>query len=186
MIKLIVALGNPGPEYAHTRHNAAWVMLEGWCAHNPVVPWKEDKTYNALRSEAVLGPDRVWLLKPLTFMNLSGEAVRAFMWFYKITPEELLVIHDEVAFDVGQMRLSFGGSSGGHNGVESIIQLLGARELWRLRLGVGPRMPNYSLTDWVLGQLPEDAEKWLKSEKVADALTMIIKDSPEAAQGKVN
>ena len=186
MIRLIAALGNPGSEYAHTRHNAAWVMMDVWSAAHPTLPWKVDREYNAFRSEAVLGENRVWLLKPLTFMNLSGEAIRAFTWFYKIQPEELLVIHDEVAFDVGQMRLSFGGSSGGHNGMESIIQALGARELWRLRLGMGPRMPDLTLTEWVLGPLGDEAEKWLKSEKTLETIDMIIKDGPETAQGKIN
>jgi PTH1 family peptidyl-tRNA hydrolase len=186
MIKAIVALGNPGKEYAKTRHNAAWILLDAWAAAGMSVPWKLDKELNAMKSEILLGDKRIWMIKPQTFMNLSGEAVRAFSWYYKIPKEEILVVHDEVAFESGKMKLSFGGSSGGHNGVESIIQLLGAQEMWRLRLGVGPRMPDMTLSDWVLGQLSDEAEKWLKSEKAIEALTMIINEGPENTQGKIN
>jgi len=119
-------------------------------------------------------------------MNLSGDSVLPFLQFYKITPEELLVVHDEVAFESGVMRLSFGNSSGGHNGVENIIERLGHQRFWRLRLGVGPKMGEVSLTDWVLGKLSEEALAWLKSEKSCEALSLIVDKGPEEAQNCLN
>ncbi len=186
MIKLIAALGNPGQEYALTRHNAGWLGLEAWTQTQAVAPWKEDKKFSALRSEAAQGDKRAWLLRPLTFMNLSGRAVVPFLQFYKIAPEELLVIHDEAAFDLGVLRLSFGGSSGGHNGVESIIAGLGHERFWRLRLGIGPKTTEIPLSDWVLEKLSEEGQMWLKSEKIAEALSLIVDKGPELAQNCLN
>lgn len=195
MIKLIVALGNPGPEYTKTRHNAGWVALDAWARDTFSLPWKEDKNFKGLKSEIALEDKRVWLLKPTTFMNLSGEAVVAFVSFYKLQPEEVLIVHDEVAFQPGEMRLSFGGSAGGHNGVESIIQALGGQGIWRLRLGVG-RGPKgeegdwaggqITLSEWVLSALSEGEIKMLQGEGVGQTLTGIVKEGPEAAQGRIN
>lgn len=195
MIKLIAALGNPGPEYAKTRHNAGWLALDAWAKEALALPWKEDKNFQGLKSEAVLADKRVWLLKPTTFMNLSGQAVQAMMNFYKLQPEEILIVHDEVAFEPGQMRLSFGGSAGGHNGVESIIQSTGAQGLWRLRLGVG-RGPKgeegdwkggqLTLSEWVLSALSEGEIKALQGGQTQEVLTAIIQEGPEQAQNRVN
>ncbi len=195
MIKLIAALGNPGPEYAKTRHNAGWIALDAWAKEAFSLPWKEDKNFKGLKTEVVMADKRVWLLKPTTFMNLSGEAVAAMANFYKIKPEEILIVHDEVAFEPGEMRLSFGGSSGGHNGIESIIQATGGQGLWRLRLGVG-RGPKgeegdwkggqMTLSDWVLSSLPPEEIKALEGERTREAITAIVKDGPEQAQGRIN
>ena len=139
MLKLIAALGNPGTEYAHTRHNAGWMLLDAWAVQKKA-EWKFESKCQAELARV----GEWWLLKPQTFMNLSGQSVGAWARFYKIMPEELFVLHDEVAFDAGVMRLTHGGSSGGHNGVQSIIEALGTENFWRLRLGVGPREAAWS------------------------------------------
>lgn len=182
MIKLIAALGNPGKEYAHTRHNAAWLAVEAWTAARGAA-WKAEGKFEAIITK--IGD--ILIVKPQTYMNLSGHSVQAAMNFYKIHLSEILVVHDEVAFDAGITRLSWGGSHGGHNGVANIIQMMGGNEhFWRLRLGVGPRDVRYTLADWVLAPLGEAEKAHLGSTKIKDILSLIVDKGPELAQNSIN
>lgn len=185
MVKLIAALGNPGRRYEKTRHNAGWLYLEEW-AHRYKATWKVDRKFNAQVAEVVSEGQKLILLKPLSFMNLSGLSIGAAMRFYKFLPEELLVIHDEVAFDSGRLKLSFEGSGGGHNGIANIIQELGNQGFWRLRLGVGPKPPEISLSDFVLGRLIESELKWLKNKDNVSNLTLIVDNGLQKAQTHMN
>ena len=133
-MKLIVGLGNPGKKHEKTRHNIGWMILDEFLQQNSdnFSPFSENKKFNAEISKG----DQVILAKPLTFMNNSGHAVQAIMSFYKIQPQDLLVIHDEVDLELGKTKLETGRSSAGHNGVKSIIDLIGTQDFARARVGV--------------------------------------------------
>ena len=135
MIKLFVGLGNPGPEYEATRHNAGfwWIdaLARDWKLN--LVP---ERGYHGLAARANIGGQSIWLLEPQTFMNLSGKSVAALARFFKIAPEEILVVHDELDVVPGQAKLKFGGSHAGHNGLRDIHAQLGTGDYWRLRLGI--------------------------------------------------
>ena len=135
-MKLIVGLGNPGPQYADTRHNAGWRVAEALAARAGGTAWREK--FDALVCEVRRGDERAAFARPLTFMNLSGIAVRQMADFWKVNTDDLLVVADDLAIDVGRLRLRPGGSDGGHNGLASIIACLGAEEFARLRVGIGP------------------------------------------------
>lgn len=147
---LVVGLGNPGKEYVGTRHNAGYVAIDALADNCGV---KIDRLkFRALVTEAAIGGTRVLLMKPETFMNNSGEAVAAAASFYKIPPENIIVLHDEISFDVGKFRIRRKGSSGGHNGLKSIIAHIG-ESFPRIKIGVGQKpSPDYDLVDWVLGK----------------------------------
>lgn len=153
-IALIVGLGNPGDEYRHTRHNAGFDFVERLAAARGVRFAHQPKFFGETARIGTPAGD-VWLLKPLTYMNLSGQAVQPLASYYKITPEEILVVHDELDLVPGTMRLKFGGGSAGHNGLKDITQRLATSNFWRLRVGIGhPRSlcPGMAVADWVLGR----------------------------------
>lgn len=135
-IQLIVGLGNPGPDYEHTRHNAgAWFVVD--IAKQDHATLRQETKFSGLHAQIKLHNTDCHLLIPTTFMNLSGKAVRAVAQFYKISPENILVAHDEIDLPVGIVRLKKGGGHGGHNGLRDIIECLGTPEFYRLRIGVG-------------------------------------------------
>lgn len=153
-MKLIVGLGNPGPEYAETRHNAGFLALDFLAEHFELPPFRLAAKHKAQLSEGDIHGERVLLAKPQTFMNLSGQAVRSLVQFFKISLENLVVIYDDVAIPQGHLRLRPNGSAGGHNGMKSIIQELGTQEFPRLRLGLGTEKPiQMPLEDFVLGRM---------------------------------
>jgi peptidyl-tRNA hydrolase, PTH1 family len=149
MIKLFVGLGNPGPEYEATRHNAGSWWVEA-LARELKVPLVADRGYHGLVARTTLHGQTVWLLKPQTFMNLSGKSVAALSRFFKIAPEQILVAHDELDIMPGQAKLKFGGSHAGHNGLRDIHAQLGTDDYWRLRLGIGHPGVKSEVIDWVL------------------------------------
>ena len=149
MIKLFVGLGNPGPDYEATRHNAGFWWLDA-LARELKAPMSLDKNYYGQVARTAVNGHTVWLLKPLTFMNLSGKSVAALARFFKITPEEVLVVHDELDIVPGQVKLKFGGSHAGHNGLRDIHAQLGTADYWRLRLGVGHPGVKAEVINWVL------------------------------------
>jgi peptidyl-tRNA hydrolase, PTH1 family len=149
MIKLFVGLGNPGPEYEATRHNAGSWWVEA-LARELKVPLVADRGYHGLVARTTLHGQTVWLLKPQTFMNLSGKSVAALSRFFKIAPEQILVAHDELDIVPGQAKLKFGGSHAGHNGLRDIHAQLGTDDYWRLRLGIGHPGAKSEVIDWVL------------------------------------
>ena len=151
---LIVGLGNPGMEYDGTRHNIGFAAMDQLCqTHNISL---NKMKYNAYVGEANIGDKRVLLAKPLTYMNNSGEAVGKIASFYKIEPENVLVMFDDISLDVGKIRLRRKGSAGGHNGIKDIIAHLGSENFPRVKIGVGSKPhPDYDLKDWVLSKFPK-------------------------------
>ena len=152
---IIAGLGNPGAQYAKTRHNVGFVAVEYIAAKLGV---KIDRAkFHALVAEAKIGDVRVLLMKPETFMNNSGVAIGEAAAFYKIPPERVLILHDEISFEPGMMRIRRKGSAGGHNGLKSIIAHLSSEDFPRVKIGVGKKPnPEYDLADWVLGKFPKE------------------------------
>ena len=149
MIKLFVGLGNPGPEYEATRHNAGFWFIDA-LARDCKVTLVPERGFHGLAARASIGGQSVWLLEPQTFMNLSGKSVAALARFYKIAPEEILVAHDELDVLPGQAKLKRGGSHAGHNGLRDIHAQLGTGDYWRLRLGIGHPGARSEVVGWVL------------------------------------
>ena len=149
MIKLFVGLGNPGPEYESTRHNAGFWWIDE-LARSLKAPLQMDKGYHGLVARTSVQGQTVWLLEPQTFMNLCGKSVAALARFYKIQPQEILVVHDELDLPPGEAKLKLGGSHAGHNGLRDIHAQLGTDTYWRLRLGVGHPGIKSEVIHWVL------------------------------------
>lgn len=185
--QLIVFLGNPGERYEHTRHNVAWDVADA-LAEELDVPIQRLK-FKALTHICQVGGKRAMLMKPITYMNLSGEAVGEAARFYKLGPERVLVVCDDVALPPGKLRLRASGSAGGHNGLKSIAQHLGSEAYPRLRVGVGDKPhPDFDLADWVLARPQgEDAKAIEKAvARAAEAIPLILSQGVERAQEKVN
>ena len=155
---LLVGLGNPGEQYERTRHNVGFLVADELAErHN--VPIQRLK-FRALTNTITVGGEKVLLMKPVTYMNLSGEAVHEAAAFYKVPPERILVISDEVALAPGKLRVRRSGSAGGHNGLKNIIAHLGSDQFPRIRLGVGSKPhPDYDMADWVLGRFQGEDKK---------------------------
>ncbi len=149
MIKLFVGLGNPGPDYEATRHNAGFWWIDA-LARELKTQLNMDKGYHGRFARTTVHGQTVWLLQPQTFMNLSGKSVSALARFFKITPQEILVAHDELDIAPGQVKLKFGGSHAGHNGLRDMHAQLGSGDYWRLRLGVGHPGDKSEVVNWVL------------------------------------
>jgi PTH1 family peptidyl-tRNA hydrolase len=174
MFKLIVGVGNPGPQYSNTRHNVAWMILDTF----PIFKnssWKSK--FKGLYAEASLKGDKVYALKPQTFMNLSGESVQPFAAFFKLNPSEILVIHDELDIPFGQVHFKMGGGLAGHNGLKSIAQHLGTDQFARMRVGIG-RPPHGNVSSWVLSPFSseESSDLPLLVEKLHDPLRVAMVD----------
>ena len=149
MIKLIAGLGNPGPEYENTRHNAGFLFLDA-VARELKASWTMDKSYHALVARTLVQGETVWLLKSQTFMNLSGKSVSALSRFFKVKPDEILVVHDDLDIAPGEAKLKFGGGHAGHNGLRDIHAQLATGDYWRLRLGIGHPGDKSEVANWVL------------------------------------
>lgn len=184
---MVVGLGNPGDKYVHTRHNAGFMALDVICEKNS---FKVDKLkFKALTGDAVISGKRVLFLKPQTYMNCSGEAVKEAAQFYKIAPENIIVIFDDISLDPGKIRIRKKGSAGGHNGIKSIIEHLGTDTFPRIKLGVGAKPhPDYDLADWVLGEIPKaDRETFFEAlTNAAGALELMLKGDVDGAMAKYN
>ena len=152
---IVVGLGNPGSDYAKTRHNAGFMAIDNIAMRLGV---KIDRLkFRALVAEATFGGVRILLMKPETFMNSSGEAIGAAAAFYKIPAENIIVLHDEISFEPGKIRIRRKGSAGGHNGLKSVIAHLSSENFSRIKIGVGQKpSPDYDLINWVLGKFPTD------------------------------
>ena len=179
---LIAGLGNPGKEYERTRHNVGFVAIDAIAEKAGV---KIDRAkFRALIAEVSIGGRRGLLMKPQTFMNLSGAAIAEAASFYKIPPERVLVLVDDISLSPGQVRIRRKGSAGGHNGLKSIIAELGSQEFPRIKLGVGQKpSPDYDLADWVLGKMPESDYKAFHDSltDVAAAAELCVKGEIDAA-----
>ena len=161
---IIVGLGNPGDKYKDTRHNAGFIAIDHIAEKCGV---KIDRAkFHALVGECRIGSARVLLIKPETYMNNSGVAVAEAASFYKIAPERVLVLHDEISFDAGIFRIRRKGSAGGHNGLKSIIASLGSEDFPRIKIGVGKKPnPEYDLADWVLGKMSRDEKDRIAQQR---------------------
>jgi len=155
MIKLFVGLGNPGPEYEFTRHNAGFWWIDA-LAREFKVSLQPDKAYWGQVARANIHGHTVWLLQPQTYMNLSGKSVGTLARFFKIQPQEILVAHDELDVEPGQVKLKQGGGHAGHNGLRDIHAQLGSPDYWRLRLGIGHPGIKSEVANWVLKKPPLD------------------------------
>lgn len=172
-ISLIVGLGNPGPQYEQTRHNVGFWLMNKFAEKHDVA-FKMESKFKGFTASLVVQNHDLKLLLPQTFMNLSGQSVVAFAHFYKIPPEEILVVHDELDFSPGVVRFKKGGSSGGHNGIQNIIELLGDNNFYRLRIGIGKPINKDTLVDYVISKPSRyDTEKII--EAIDDALKVLPK-----------
>lgn len=155
---IIVGLGNPGEKYTYTRHNAGFLAID-YLLNKYSISCDRLK-FNAMIGEIKLGGIRALLMKPQTFMNLSGTAIKQACDFYKIPPENVIVLSDDASFDIGKLRIRKSGSAGGHNGLKNIIECLGTDAFPRVKLGVGQKpSPDYDIADWVLARIPKESEK---------------------------
>ncbi|XLZ68164.1 aminoacyl-tRNA hydrolase [Massilia sp. SR12] len=174
-IRLIVGLGNPGPDYEQTRHNAGFWLVDNLANSLPNARLQRESGFNAMVAKTIIGGNQLWLIEPQTYMNRSGQSVGAIARFYKINPDEVLVVHDELDLLPGTAKLKKGGSSGGHNGLKDITAALGTQDYWRLRIGIGhPRTLNLNqpVADFVLHR-PRREEQLLIDEAIEKALRII-------------
>ena len=179
---IIAGLGNPGAQYAKTRHNVGFVAID-YIAEKLGVRIDRAK-FHALVTEAKIGSTRVLLMKPETFMNNSGVAIGEAAAFYKIAPDHVIVLHDEISFEPGIIRIRRKGSAGGHNGLKSIIAHLASEDFPRVKIGVGKKpSPDYDLADWVLGKMPKDASDAVDSrnEDILGAVRFITEGKIDEA-----
>ncbi len=184
---LLVCLGNPGDKYENTRHNVGFMVADE-IAERQKKPIQRLK-FKALTNVFSISGEKVLVMKPITYMNLSGEAVRQAADFYKIPPGRILVISDDTALPVGRLRIRQKGSAGGHNGLKNIIQHLGTDQFPRLRVGVGEKPhPDYDLADWVLGKFQGEDKKTIDHavKRAADAVECIMAEGLDRAMGKFN
>jgi PTH1 family peptidyl-tRNA hydrolase len=157
---LIVGLGNIGKEYDNTRHNIGFAVVDEFVRKNDLGGWTEKKDLKCHLASGQLGETRVMVVKPATLMNLSGEAVLAVAQFYKIPPQSIVVVQDELDIDFGQIRTRIGGSSAGHNGIKSVSKLLGDENYGRIRIGIGPKHPvQMDSADFVLQKFSDKEQK---------------------------
>ncbi len=184
---LIVFLGNPGLKYEGTRHNAGFMAADAMSRNKGVAINR--LRFHALTAQCVIGGENVLLMKPQTYMNLSGEAVGEAARFYKIPPEHVIVVSDEMALPIGKLRIRMKGSAGGHNGLKNIISHLGTEAFPRIRLGVGaPPHPDYDVKDWVLSTFKnQDADDMANAAaRAAEAAECYIAEGAERAMNKFN
>ena len=185
-LTLIVGLGNPGPTYARTRHNAGFELIDE-LARRTGANLRHEARHQGELARATLAGMEVWLLKPMTYMNLSGQAVRSVAGFYRIPAQSILVAHDELDFPPGVVRLKEGGGAGGHNGLRDLIAQLDD-DFWRLRIGIGHPGDRDAVLDYVLGR-PPAAEAELIREAVlaaADAVPVMLTDGAQKAMNRLH
>ena len=185
---IVAGLGNPGLEYEHTRHNAGFLAVEELAKQCGGVKLNQMK-FQSNCCEAMLGEVRCLLMQPTTYMNLSGDAIAAAANFYKIPPERVLVLFDDISLPVGKLRIRKNGSAGGHNGLKSIISCLGSDQFPRVKIGVGAKPhPDYDLADWVLSTVSKT--EWPDyqdaMEHAAEAALCIVKNGCEKAAAEYN
>ena len=184
---LIAGLGNPGEQYENTRHNVGFRVIDE-LADRGDFPVQRLK-FHALTNTAVIGGQGVLVMKPVTYMNLSGEAVGEAARFYKLPSDHVLVISDDVDLSLGRLRIRKGGSAGGHNGLKSIIQHLGTNQFPRLKVGVGGKPhPDYDMADWVLGKLQGEDKKIMDEavRRAAQAVECLLSQGLDKAMNQYN
>ena len=184
---MVAGLGNPGKQYDMTRHNIGFEVID-YMAEKLDVKVNKLK-FKALYGETKIGMEKVLLVKPQTYMNLSGDSIRDFCNFYKIPPENVIIINDDIAIEAGRLRIRSKGSAGGHNGLKSIIYQLNSDNFPRIRVGVGaPKHEDYDLADFVLGRFSKEEIPVLEESiiKASKAVEEIIKNNIDSAMNKFN
>jgi PTH1 family peptidyl-tRNA hydrolase len=187
-IRLLVGLGNPGPEYESTRHNAGFWWIDA-VASKLRASLQPERSYHGLVARVNRpGGDPLWLLEPMTFMNLSGKSVAALARFFKIAPGEILVAHDELDLQPGQMKLKLGGSAAGHNGLKDIHAQLGTADFWRLRLGIGHPGVKAEVVNYVLRKPIAEHRKAIDEaiDRSLESLDLLLAGDMERAMMKVH
>lgn len=184
---LLVCLGNPGEKYENTRHNVGYMVADeiGQRCRSPI----QKLRFKALTDVVTISGQKVLVMKPVTYMNLSGEAVRQAVDFYKVAPDHVLVVSDDTALAVGRLRIRRGGSAGGHNGLKNIILHLGTDQFPRLRVGVGEKPhPDYDMADWVLGKFQGEDKKAIDQavKRAADAVECILAEGIDRGMSRFN
>ena len=185
-MKVIVGLGNPGKKYENTRHNVGFAAID-------YIAEKEGININTGKHKALVGTGyidgvKVLLVKPQTFMNLSGESIRDAADFYKVDPEHIIIIYDDISLEVGQLRIRTKGSAGGHNGIKSIIAHLGTQEFPRVKIGVGAKPDRMDLADYVLSRFSQTDRAVMEDafQEAANAAQMMIQEGADAAMNRYN
>ena len=183
---LVVGLGNPGKQYEATRHNMGFDTIDVLVERHKIP--QGGVKFNAMYGSGFIGGEKVIFMKPLSFMNLSGESVREAADFYKIDPEHIIVIYDDISLEPGQLRIRRKGSAGGHNGIKNIISHLGTQEFPRIKVGVGAKPPRMDLADYVLGRFSAEDRRVMEEafKTAAKAAQVMITDGAEAAMNQFN
>lgn len=184
---VIAGLGNPGAKYENTRHNIGFMVVDALAEKNHISV--TEKKHKALIGKGMLGSERILLVKPQTFMNLSGESIREIIDYYKVEEKtELIVISDDISLEPGALRIRKKGSAGGHNGLKNIILHLGHDEFQRIRIGVGEKPSGYDLADYVLGHFREDDRELIAKsvEQAAEAVQVMITEGADKAMNQFN
>ncbi len=184
-MKLWVGLGNPEPGMLRNRHNIGFMAVDTIAAEHGFAPWR--RQFRGLTADGRIGTERILLLKPLTYMNDSGESVQSAAAFHKLEPEAITVFHDELDLAAGKVRVKKGGGAAGHNGLRSIDRMLGTPDYWRVRLGIGHPGDKARVHAWVLGNFTRDDEDWLATMlgAVAGAAPMLAQGQHEAFMTRV-
>jgi PTH1 family peptidyl-tRNA hydrolase len=187
-LSLVAGLGNPGRDYDQTRHNLGWLVLDALVRKHGLA-WKREPQFDAeiARWEVSAAQPR-WLIKPLTFMNESGRAIGAMVRYFKLGVEEVVVVHDDLSIDLGLVKVTVGGSAGGHNGVASLIEHLG-EEFARYRVGIGPKLPpQMELSDYVLGKFSPEQQTVItqKLDYYVQGLELLLSRGVEPAMNQLN
>ena len=187
MIRLLVGLGNPGPEYEATRHNAGFWFVDA-VARQAKVTLVPERSYFGLAAKMSTPHGPVWLLEPMTYMNVSGKSVAALARFFKIAPDEILVVHDELDLMPGQAKLKLGGSHAGHNGLKDIHAQLGSADYWRLRLGIGHPGVKAEVVDYVLRKPPKEQREAIEQSitQSLQALDLMLAGEMDRAMMKIH
>ena len=183
---IIVGLGNPGKQYEHTRHNVGFEVIDRLAEKNDIL--MTERKHRAFCGKGLIGGQKVMLLKPQTFMNLSGESVKSAVDFYQIGTDELIVVYDDVSLSPGQLRIRRAGSAGGHNGIKNIITPLGTQEFSRVKVGVGEKPERMDLADYVLSHFSKGEWEMMEEafKEAADAVEVMITDGVDAAMNRFN
>lgn len=185
-MKLIAGLGNIGTKYTFTRHNTGFMLADSFALNNEL-QFRENSRLKCFMTNLRNGTDDFLIIKPTTFMNLSGEAVRAVMDYYKIATEDILIVYDDLSLNLGKIRFRANGSDGGHNGIKSIIQHLGTQEFARLKIGIGPQ-PNLPAEVFVLQNFTKEELETLKDTLTIakQGITCYFREGIAVAQNKFN
>ncbi len=183
---IIVGLGNPTKEYQATRHNIGWDAITR-ISEDYRIPL-DFKKHKAICGKGYIEGEKVILAQPITYMNLSGESVRELMDFYKVSPQEIIIVYDDISLEVGQLRIRKKGSAGGHNGIKSIISHLGTDEFPRIKVGVGDKPKDWDLADYVLSRFTKEENAIIRDalKDTSDACRMITRGEIDAAMNQYN